>query len=206
MLAALVWGVSAVLGFQQFGLPTVLFGMALAYSGTLLYSWRRWSDRRRSGERRPVWSLHTKLTGAMLLVMMLDGAGYLLAVKQVQHDKTSRCSPILQDIFVAVALLTITVGLVLPGMVAHAAEEVARSAARLATGTLADFSRIMQALGRGDLDAVVHACGRPAPEGTFSGRNGPDDREFQHHAGGGGAGRERPGRRARTAFAAAAAS
>jgi diguanylate cyclase (GGDEF)-like protein/PAS domain S-box-containing protein len=39
-------------------------------------------------------------------------------------------------------------------MISHAAEEVARAADRLATGTLTDFSRAMQALGRGDLDAA----------------------------------------------------
>ena len=33
-LAAGVWAASTVLGFQQFGLPTVLFGLALAYSGS----------------------------------------------------------------------------------------------------------------------------------------------------------------------------
>jgi diguanylate cyclase (GGDEF)-like protein/PAS domain S-box-containing protein len=154
LLAAFVWAVSAVLGFQQFGLPTVLFGLALAYSGTLLYAWRRWSDRKRTGERKVLWSLHTKLTGAMLLVLTLDGAGYLLAVKQVNSHQIMLIA-ILQDIFVAVALLTIAVGLVLPGMVAHAAEEVARSAHRLANGTLADFSRAMQALGRGDLESAL---------------------------------------------------
>jgi amino acid transporter len=36
--AAGIWLLSAVLGFQQFGLPTVLFGLALAYSGAALYA------------------------------------------------------------------------------------------------------------------------------------------------------------------------
>jgi diguanylate cyclase (GGDEF)-like protein/PAS domain S-box-containing protein len=151
LAAAIVWGISAILGFQQFGLPTVLFGMALAYSGSLLYAYRRWRDRKRSGEQIPIWSLHTKLTGAMLVVLMLDSAGYYMAVRQVNQHHIMLIT-VLQDIFVAVALLSITVGLVLPGMVAHAAAEVARSAHRLATGTLADFSRAMQALGKGDLD------------------------------------------------------
>ena len=39
-------------------------------------------------------------------------------------------------------------------MIAHSAEEVSKAADRLATGTLADFSRAMQALGRGDLEAA----------------------------------------------------
>ena len=51
-------------------------------------------------------------------------------------------------------MLTITVGLVLPGMIAHAAEQVADAAGRLARGTVADLTRAMQALARGDLDAA----------------------------------------------------
>src|SRR5262249_44628636 len=60
----------------------------------------------------------------------------------------------LEDIFVAVALLTISVGLVLPGMIGHALGQVARAADRLATGTLADLSRAMGALASGDLEAA----------------------------------------------------
>ena len=140
-------------GFQQFGLPTVLIGLGLAYSGSTLYALRRWQDRRRSGEVGPARSLHLKLTGAMLLVLVLDGAGYLMAVHSVDARHLALTTA-LEDIFVAVALLTITVGLVLPGMVAHAAEDVAYAAKRLTKGTLADFSRAMQALGAGDLDAA----------------------------------------------------
>ena len=47
--AAVVWLLSAVFGFQQFGLPTVLFGLALAYSGAALYLWRTMEDRRAQG-------------------------------------------------------------------------------------------------------------------------------------------------------------
>ena len=34
---AFIWLLSAILGFQLFALPTVLFGLALAYSGAALY-------------------------------------------------------------------------------------------------------------------------------------------------------------------------
>src|SRR4029079_7926059 len=47
VFAASVWLVSAILGFQQFGLPTVVFGLVLAYSGAALYAWRVIEDRRR---------------------------------------------------------------------------------------------------------------------------------------------------------------
>ena len=155
LLAAGVWGISTVLGFEQFGLPTVLTGLALCYSATALYAIRRWTDRREAGLRGRglLRSLHLKLTGAMLLVLALDGAGYLLAVSSLSERNTARITG-LEDIFVAVALLTVSVGLVLPGMVAHGAGEVARAANWLATGTLADLRRAMQALSRGDLDAA----------------------------------------------------
>jgi len=167
VVAAAIWGVSTVLGFEQFGLPTVLFGLALAYSGSVLYAFRCWQDRRRMGQPVSLQSMHVKLTGAMLLVLALDGGGYLLAISSIEHGHPAMVAA-LQDIFVAVALLTITVGLVLPGMIAHAAQEVAQAAQRLATGTLADLSRAMAALGAGRLEEayaridvqpiVVHSC------------------------------------------------
>ncbi len=151
LLAAIVWGISAILGFQQFGLPTVLIGLVFAYSGALLYAIRKFSDRRKQGLPGVARSLHLKLTGAMLLVLALDGAGYLMAVSSVPSSHTALISG-LEDIFVAVAMLTISVGLILPGMIAHSAVEVAGAARRLALGTVADFSRAMQALGAGRLD------------------------------------------------------
>jgi len=153
LFAAGVWGGSTVLGFQQFGLPTVLFALALAYSGSVLYAWRTISDRRRAGLKVPLRSMHLKLTGAMLLVMVLDGAGYLLAVSQVERspDRLALVSA-LEDIFVAVAVLTVSVGLVLPGTIAHAAGQLAGAADRLATGTLADLTRAMRALADGRLE------------------------------------------------------
>jgi signal transduction histidine kinase/CheY-like chemotaxis protein/L-asparagine transporter-like permease len=153
VVAAGIWGLSAILGFQQFGLATVLIGLAFAYSGAALYAWRKFSDRRKQGLPGIARTLHIKLTGAMLLVLFLDGAGYLIAVNSVPSHETALLT-ILSDIFVAVAVLTITVGLVLPGMIAHSAVSVSRAADRLASGTLADFSRAMQALGRGDLKAA----------------------------------------------------
>jgi signal transduction histidine kinase/amino acid transporter/ActR/RegA family two-component response regulator len=154
--AAGAWLLATVLGFQQFGLPTVLAGLGLAYAGSALYAYRVWSDRRRSGAPRGGRSLHLKLTGAMLLVMVLDGAGYLLAVSHVHADPA--LVTLLEDIFVAVALLTISVGLVLPGMIAHATMQVSTAAERLAKGTLAELTRAMQALAAGDLDgAHAHA-------------------------------------------------
>ena len=155
LLAAIAWGVSCVLGFQQFGLGTVLVGLAFAYSGAALYAWRKFSDRRKQGLPGIARTLHIKLTGAMLLVLVLDGFGYLFAVHNVNTHEAWLLA-LLADLFVAVAMLTITVGLVLPGMIAHSAVEVSKSAKRLTSGTLADFSRAMDALGKGNL-AQAHA-------------------------------------------------
>jgi len=153
LLAACAWGLTAILGFQQFGLPTVLVGIAFAYSGSALYAWRKFADRRKLGLPGVARSLHLKLTGAMLLVLVLDAAGYLIAVSHVPTQNLALIV-MLEDIFVVVALLTITVGLVLPGMIAHAAVEVSAAADKLVEGTLADFTRAMQALAAGDLDAA----------------------------------------------------
>jgi diguanylate cyclase (GGDEF)-like protein len=153
ILAAGVWLTTAMLGFQQFGLPTVLFGLALAYSGAALYAWRVMEDRSRDGLPIVARSLHLKLTGAMLLVLVLDGAGYLLAVGNVPGEDTALVAA-LEDIFVVVALLSISVGLVLPGMITHSATEVSTAAKALTSGPLRDFSHAMAALGQGDLDAA----------------------------------------------------
>lgn len=151
--AACGWLLSTVLGFRQFGMPVVLFGLALAYSGSAFYTVRTWRDRRREGGAHSKRSLHLKLTGAMLAVMVLDGAGYALAVQHLPASD-SALTAVLEDIFVAVAILTVTVGLVLPGMVAHSATLVSDAANRLTAGTLAELTSAMAALGRGDLDAA----------------------------------------------------
>jgi amino acid transporter len=58
LLAAGAWALTTVLGFQQFGLPTVLAGIAFAYSGSALYAWRKMSDRWKLGlhDRRALTS------------------------------------------------------------------------------------------------------------------------------------------------------
>jgi diguanylate cyclase (GGDEF)-like protein len=154
LIAACAWGVSTVLGFQQFGLPTVIASLGLAYAGSLLYAARVFSDRRRAGKPGFARSLHLKLTGAMVAVIALDSAGYLLAVSHVPRNQVALIT-LLEDIFVGVAILTVTVGLVLPGMISHATGEVARAAERLAAGTIADLSRAMRALTRGRLDEAA---------------------------------------------------
>ena len=167
LVAAAIWSISAILGFQQFGMKTVLVGVLFAYSGSALYAWRRFSDRRRQGLPGVANTLHIKLTGAMLLVLVFDGAGYLLAVTSLP-DQSSALVSVLEDIFVAVAILSISVGLVLPGIIAHAMVQVSQAAAGLATGAMASFSNALLALGRGDLDAA-HARVKVVPVEVQSG-------------------------------------
>ena len=50
-----------------------------------------------------------------------------------------------------VALLTMAVGLILSGMIAHSAVEVSKAANLLVAGTLKDFTKAMQSLAAGDL-------------------------------------------------------
>jgi diguanylate cyclase (GGDEF)-like protein len=99
-------------------------------------------------------SLHKKLTGAMLLVTTLDSVGYLIAVQYVDKANPSLIAA-LEDIFVAASLITISVGLVLPGVIAHTAGQVATAADRLARGTLTDFTRAMERFASGDLSHVA---------------------------------------------------
>src|SRR5215467_2533372 len=153
LIAAMTWICAAVLGFQQFGMKTVLVGVLFAYSGSVLYAWRRFSDRRRAGLPGVARTLHIKLTGAMLLVLAFDGAGYLLAVTSLPNQDSALVS-VLEDIFVAVAILSISVGLVLPGILAHALVQVSQAATGMAKGAMASFSKALLALGGGDLDAA----------------------------------------------------
>jgi signal transduction histidine kinase len=146
-----MWGISAILGFQQFGLPTVIVGLILFFSGAVLFLWRKYEDRRRAGLPGIAHTLHIKLTGAMMAVLLLDSIGYLVAVGSVPRGNEALVT-VLADIFVAVAMLTIAVGMVLPGMIAHSVVQVSAAATQLVSGTLADFVLAMQSLGRGDLD------------------------------------------------------
>ena len=153
VVAASIWLLAAMLGFQQFGLPTVVFGLALAYSGAALYAWRVMEDRIRAGLPAVAQTLHVKLTGAMVLVLILDGIAYLVAVKTISAEHHQLVA-MLADIFTAVALLTISVGLILPGMITYSATEVSKAAKRLTSGTLRQFSQAMAALGHGDLEGA----------------------------------------------------
>ena len=153
LCAAGVWGLTTLLGFQQFGLPTVITGITFAYSGAALYAWRKAADRRKQGLPLVARTLHLKLTGAMLLVLTFDAVGYLIAFQHVPPHNPALLA-ILSDIFVVVALLTVAVGLILPGMIAHSVVEVSQAADKLVVGTMSQFTKSMHSLAAGDLAAA----------------------------------------------------
>ncbi len=154
LIAAGVWASATVLGFEQFGLPTVLVGLGFAYSGSLLYALAALERPSPSG---PAGSRALAAREAD----RRDAAGAGARRRRVPAGRQPRLEPatrrsitVLEDIFVAVALLTITVGLVLPGHDRPRRRRGGRRRRAPGRGTLADLSSAMQALGRGDLDAA----------------------------------------------------
>ena len=151
VVAAAVWLLATVFGFAQYGLHAVVLGLALAVSGSLAYAWRTHGDRRRTGTRARRRSIHVTLTVAIGAVLVLDGAGYLVAVEHLAPGHDLRTA-LLQDVFVLVGILAIAVGLVLPGILTHAADEVTDAARYLAEGTLAELTAAMEAMAGDDLE------------------------------------------------------
>lgn len=168
LLGALLWVVSTMFGYQQFGLESVIFGIVFVFSALLIYICRKMINNYKAGTlvfgRSFFDTLHIKLTAAMLSVLSLDAIGYLLAVKNLSEIH-SPLVVVLEDIFIIVALLTLAVGLVIPSIIAFSATEISKAADHLAKGTLADFSRAMLALSRGDLEkAKAEINIQPVPQ------------------------------------------
>ena len=127
----------------------------------------------------------------MLLVLVFDGAGYLLAVTSLP-DQSSALVSVLEDIFVAVAILSISVGLVLPGIIAHAMVQVSDAATAMAKGAMANFSNALLALGTRRPRRRARARRRRAGDGAVGRRSRRDGDEHQSAAGGNRARRGEP--------------
>jgi signal transduction histidine kinase/CheY-like chemotaxis protein/L-asparagine transporter-like permease len=153
LAAGLAWLAVAILGCQQFGLPTILLGLAMVYSGAAFYALRKIEDHRRDGARRFARSLYMDVMLILLVVLALDAVGYVVALQRISRDDPSRVA-MLDDIFIAVAILNITVGVLLPGRIANTAEQISKAARQLATGALRDFSIALESLGHGDLEGA----------------------------------------------------
>jgi len=117
LVAAGAWLFSAMLGFEQFGLATVILGLVFAYSGAGLFVLRRIEDHRRAGRRGLPQSLHVRLTQIMVVVLAFDGTGYYFAIRSMSRADVALVTA-LQDIFVSVALLTVAAALIIPRIIA----------------------------------------------------------------------------------------
>ncbi len=153
LISSFAWLLSIVFGFQQYGLVTILTGILLSFLGMGLYAWRCYSDRRAKGLPILSKSLHVKLTGVMIVILMLDGCGYIFAVSHIS-DHNSALVVALEDIFVVVALLTISVGIIVPSIVVETATEISNAAQKIAKDVVKEFSKALRALGKGDLEGA----------------------------------------------------
>ena len=161
LFSGVVWLVVAILGFQQFGLPTMLIGIAMVYSGAGMLAIRKLSDRRRHGKIGVAATLYIDVMLSLLFVLSLDTIGYLVALRGFAGQDPARAA-LVEDIFMAVALLSLSISVGLPGRIAYAVDHLSVASRRLATVTLRDFSIALDALGRGDLDgAKLHVDAAP---------------------------------------------
>lgn len=153
LCSAVIWIGATVLGFRQYGLEGMIIGICLSFIAIPFYLWRKISDRIKKG--LPVFqnSLHFKLTGLLFSVLVLDAVGYLVAVHSIHRSQINIIS-ILEDIFILVALLTLTLGLIIPGTVVHAAEEINEATKRIVHTNLKELSAAMKALGSGQINLV----------------------------------------------------
>lgn len=151
VFAASIWVTTAILGFQHAGLQAITVGLLFAVSGAALYVLRKIEDNRAAGMQVRWNNLHLKLTGPILLVFLFTSIGFYIAIDALPPG-ASVLQTVLQDIFVIVTILTVAVGLVLPGRVSNAVEALSEQAKLLANGAMASFTTAMEALGRGDLE------------------------------------------------------
>jgi diguanylate cyclase (GGDEF)-like protein/PAS domain S-box-containing protein len=153
IFAAGAWVATVIFGFQQFGLNTIIVGLIFATSGAVFYVIRKITDYHEAGLPIKWNNLHLKLAGPMLLVLFFSGVGFYIAIDEL-NASASILRTVLQDLFVVITILTVAVGLILPGKLSHAVEALSNQARQLAYGAMADFSKAMQALGRGDLESA----------------------------------------------------
>jgi len=102
---------------------------------------------------RTTQSLRLRWRAVAALLLAIMTAAYWLASQNLPAANPAVADG-LRNLFIAAALLTVALGLTLPGQTARAADEVSDAALRLASGTLAELSRAIRALGAGHLDDV----------------------------------------------------
>jgi signal transduction histidine kinase len=141
-----------ILGFQQFGLLAIILGILFAFLGSLFYLCRRGGDRLQRGEPFFVPSLECKLISTMFLLTVVSAVGYLKAIHYIAKEGSNPALVVfLTDNFVLVALMTISVGLLVPGITVNLLTKISDAATTLVRGPLRDFSDALISLGQGDL-------------------------------------------------------
>ena len=152
VLITCFWAVVILLGFQRFGFDAILTAMFFVYTGAILYSLRKARDRADIG-LSPFNALPVKLTVFSILILLLNATAFHTAIEQVGPQKAVFIN-LYTEIFLVAAIITYSVAMIVPNILANSALQVAKSAKKLSKGTLADFSNAMIALGKGDLDAA----------------------------------------------------
>lgn len=153
LCASVIWFLSSIFGFSQYGLKSIIVGILTMFIGLPFYYWRKMSDRIKSKLPISLNYLRSKLTGILFFVLLLDSIGYIVAVNHINPSQTEYIS-ILEDIFILVTLLTLTLGLTIPEMVGHAAAEINEAAKRIVNSNLSELSIAMEALGSGKMSKL----------------------------------------------------
>lgn len=154
IVSAAVWLLATILGFEQYGLSTMICGISFAFIGMPLYMIRRYNIRKEQGLKFLATSLNIKLTGCLFAVLVIDAIGYLVAVNTIDSSQ-SQLVYVLGDIFVIVALFTLSAGLIIPGSIVYATNQVSAAAKRLINVNLRELAQAMDALGSGNLKEAV---------------------------------------------------
>lgn len=147
LVAAVLWLGCGLFGLQAWGIQAVLVGLVMVLGAGVF------DLARGLGPAGAHGSIHAKLLAGMLMILALNGLGYL-AAHQALRASDPLLTALIDDVFVAVALLTVLVGVALPAMIVHALTRAAEAAERLTDGAVSGLCEGIDALGRGELDGA----------------------------------------------------
>lgn len=153
LTGTLVWVFSLLFGYQQYGMIPMLGGVLFVLLGVLPYLWRKMIDIHERNEQINLFSIHITLPLLFFIIVGLNSTGYLLLLLKFPQT-TGETIVILQDIFITVILLTLTLGLWITDSVAHVAVEISKASNHLAKVTMPELVIGMKALGSGILDKI----------------------------------------------------